>query len=364
MTPDVERMSAKPRPRVLVTVLGVAIGFVSLIALIGETAAQKKPMVGSALAGFVPVAGLSGSLTIAGSDTMQPLLLRLASDFRQRQREVKISVEGGGSDTAVRGFLEGVAQSRRGAGNISGHESSSQVLVMASSRELTPAEIKEFASRHGYEPTAVPIAVDAVAVYVHKNNPLAGITLDQLDAVYSRARNRGYHQKIETWGQLGLTNDWEKARIQLYGRDQKSGTRAFVKEHILNNGEFEPSVKEEPGAASLILAVSRDPFGMGYSGIGLQASSVRVVPLAEKAGTPFVAPSFETASDGTYPLRRFLYLYVNKPPGSALQPVVQEFLRFANSREGQEAVIKAGFYPIPGKQVSQNLAAVTASADN
>lgn len=345
-------------------VLAIAVGFTTLVGRAGLTAAQQRPTVDHALATYVPGAGLSGSLTIAGSDTMQPLLLRLASEFRQRQREIKISVEGGGSDTAVRGFLENLAQSRRGSGSQVGHESSNQVLLMASSRELTPEEIRQFVLRHGYEPTAVPIAVDAVAVYVHRDNPLPGLTLDQVDAIFSKTRNRGYPSKIDTWGHLGLTDGWEKARIQLYGRDQKSGTRAFVKEHVLNGGEFDFSVKEEPGAASLILAVSRDPFGMGYSGIGFQASSVRTVPLAEKAGMPFVAPTFTTASDGTYPLRRFLYLYVNKPPKAALQPVVQEFLKFVNSRDGQEAVLKASFYPIPGKQILQNQAALTASAGN
>lgn len=350
--------------RQMVGALGGVLASILPPGLSGQAVAQQRPAVDSTLASYGPVAGLSGSLTIAGSDTMQPLLLRLASEFRQRQREVKLAVEGGGSETVLRAFLEGVAQARRGGGNVSGHESSAQVLIMASSRELTQDEVRQFVSRHGYEPTAVPIAVDAVAIYVHKDTPLTGLTLEQLDAIFSKTRKRGYQKKIETWGQLGLPSNWEKARIQLYGRDQKSGTRAFVREHVLENGEFDSSVKEEPGAASLILAVSRDPFGMGYGGLGMQASSVRAVPLAEKAGVSYVTPNFDTTSDGTYPLRRFLFLYVNKPPKSALQPVVQEFLKFANSREGQEAVIKAGFYQVPARQVSQNLAAVTASVND
>lgn len=359
-----KRVSTKPGPWKLSGVLALMVGFIALAGLIGGAAAQPKPVVDSTLAGYVGVAGVSGLLTIAGSDTMQPLVIRLASEFRRQYPEVKISVAGGGSTTAITEFLQTVAKSRRGDGGQVGLESSGEVLLLASSRELTPTEVKEFVMKHGYEPLAMPVAVDAVAIYVHRTNPLTGLTLEQLDAVYSSTRKRGYHQKIETWGQLGLTNGWEKARIQLYGRDQKSGTREFLKEHVLNHGAFDSYVKEVPGAASMILAVSRDPYGIGYSGIGFQTSSVRAVPLGEKDGAPYVTPNFESAMDGTYPLRRFLFLYVNKPPQSTLQPVVQEFLKLANSREGQMAVIKTGFYPIPAKQVAQNLAAVTASPTN
>jgi phosphate transport system substrate-binding protein len=155
---------------------------------------------------------------------------------------------------------------------------------VSSSRELLDTERKQFSAARGYEPLAVPIAIDAVALYVHKDNPLTGLTLDQADAIFSTARQRGYKKDIRVWGDLGLGQGWESAPIQSYGRDRKSGTRAFFQEHVLAGGEFKPTLHEEPGAASVILALSRDQLGIGYSGIGLQTSSVRILPLAEIEG--------------------------------------------------------------------------------
>jgi phosphate transport system substrate-binding protein len=305
-----------------------------------------------ALARYVPTAPVSGSLKIAGSNTMLPLVSRLASEFRRRHPEAIITVEGGGSSTAVKEFVNsgGLLKSPQPA------------LIVASSRRLSGTEMKEFRARRGHDPQAVPIAVDAVGIYVHRDNPLPSLTLEQVDAVFSTSRHRGYPTAITQWGQLGLVEEWNNVPIALYGRDQKSGTRAFVREHVLENGEFVTQVHEEPGAASVILALSRDPFGMGYSGIGLQASTVRAVPLAEKEGMPFVEPSARSVMDGSYPLRRFLYLYVDTSPGGTLSPIVQEFLTFANSREGQETVVKTGFYPLPLTQVEQSLAAVVSRA--
>jgi phosphate transport system substrate-binding protein len=335
--------------------------FVAAVAGLSQPGlAQQKPSVDPTVLPYATVTELAGRLTIAGSETMQPLLVRMGAEFRRRYPEVKIVVEGGGSAGAIVDFLEGSAMTRRGDGNVIGHEGGNQVHIMASSRELSSTEVRRFVDRYGYPPTAIPIAVDAVAVYVHRSNPVQGLTLDQLDAIFSKTRNRGLSNRIDRWGQLGLTGEWGQAEIRMYGRDLNSGTRAFFQEHVLEQGEFTPSVLEEPGQASLMLAVSRDRFGIGYGGIGYLASTVRTVPLAERRGMPYVAPTIETAADGTYPLRRLLYLYFNKSPGGPLQGVVQEFLAFANSREGQEVVIKSGFYPLGATQVERNLAVVTA----
>jgi phosphate transport system substrate-binding protein len=197
-----------------------------------------------------------------------------------------------------------------------------------------------------------------VGIYVHRDNPIPRLTLEQVDAIFSTTRYRGFPHAIDRWGQLGLEDEWGSAPIKLYGRDEKSGTRGFIKEHVLRNGEFDPRVQEEPGAASVILALSRDPLGIGYSGIGLQTSSVRPVPLAEHADGPYIAPSVASVMDGSYPLRRTLYLYLDKSPTRALRPIVQEFLSFLNSRDGQEVVVKTGFYPLPVAQIERNVAAL------
>ena len=308
------------------------------------------------LARYNPQTQVSGSFKIQGSETMYPLLSRLSLEFQRHQPKVGIDVKGGGSTKAIAEFLQ-PPLGRTGKVMLL-EERASNFTMIASSRELFDAEIKEFADQNGYEPTAVPVAVDAVALYVHKDNPLSGLTLEQVDAMFSTTRNSGYKTAITQWGHLGLTNGWERAAIQLYGRDRKSGTRAFFQDHCLAGGEFMPGLHEAPGAASVILDISRDQLGIGYSGLGLQASSVRMVPLAETVGMPFVTPSSATVADQTYPLRRVLYLYVNKSPKTSLPTAVQEFLVFIMSYEGQQAVMKAGFFPLPASQASKSSVAL------
>jgi phosphate transport system substrate-binding protein len=279
---------------------------------------------------------------------MHALMRRLVLEFQARQPKTAIELKTGGSAKSIAEFLEPPQPGRI----VVKEERAKQTLLVSTSRELLDGEIRQFASQRGYEPLAIPIAVDAVALYVHKDNPVKGLTLDQVDAIFSSTHYRGHNQDIAAWGDLGLGDGWEKAPIRLYGRDRKSGTRAFFQEHVLAGGDFKPSLKEEPGAASVILALSRDPLAIGYSGIGLQASSVRIVPLAEIDGMPLIMPSASSVADQTYPLRRLLYLYVDKAPGASLPPAVQEFLSFVKSREGQEAVVRAGFYPLPMDQVA------------
>lgn len=309
--------------------------------------------VDSSLAHYSAQNQVTGGLNIKGSETMYPLLTRLGMEFQRRQPKVSVNVKGGGSSKAIEEFLQ-PPPIKTGKITLK-EERSTHFPFIATSRELFDAEIKEFVTQHGHEPMAVPVAVDAVALYVHKDNPLPGLTLDQIDAMFSTTRNRGYKTEIQQWGQLGLSGGWERSPIQLYGRDRKSGTRAFFQEHCLAGGEFAPGVHESPGGASVILELSRNQLGIGYSGLGLQSSMVRVVPLAESEGMPFVTPSSSTVKDQTYPLRRVLYLYLDKSLDSPLPPAAQEFLAFIMSQEGQEAVTKAGFFPLPTNQVTKSL---------
>ena len=314
---------------------------------------QSGPVAGlavdSALTRYHATPHVSGRFKVQGSDTMHALMRRVVLEFQSRQPNVAIDLRSGGSTKAISEFIE---PPQRGQIAVK-EERATQTLLVSSSRELSDSEIKKFKSHRGYEPLAIPIAVDAVALYVHKDNPLPGLTLDQVDAIFSSTHHRGYRKDLTTWGNLGLADGWEQATIHLYGRDRKSGTRAFFQEHVLAGGDFKPALREEPGAASVILAMSRDQLGIGYSGIGLQASSVRIVPLAESDGMPLITPSAATVANQTYPLRRFLYLYVDKTPDAPLPQAVQEFLAFVKSREGQEAVVRAGFYPLPMDQMEK-----------
>jgi phosphate transport system substrate-binding protein len=323
-----------------------------------QTEPQGRPVVDSAIGSYVAKADVSGAVAIAGSDTMQPIIARIASAFKQWQPDVKIAVQGGGTDAALLQFLQDQSTIRRGDANPKGHLVSGSIALLASSRSFTDKERKDFQSRYGYEPTEIPIALDAVAIYVHRQNPVEGITMEQLDAIFGRDRKRGASDEITTWGQVGLKDEWAGQPIHLYGRDPRSGTRTFFKQAALLDGEFRGTVREEIGYASEILAISRDALAIGYAGIGFQSSYVRVVPVAEKTGALFVAPSAESAASGAYPLSRHLYLYAKRDPKTGLEPAVLEFLKFVNSREGQEMVAKSGAYPLPAQETARNLQAL------
>jgi phosphate transport system substrate-binding protein len=324
--------------------------------------AGLRPTVDPGITVYIPAEGVSGSMVVAGSTTMQPLLLQVATRFRQLYPDVKIFIQAQGTEKGLAQFRSNQAAIRRGDGFYSGQHVSGSVAMLASSRPLTADEIEDFRARNGYEPIEVPIAMGAVALYVHKDNPIQGLTLEQVDAIFGIARKRGYKEDIRTWGQLGLSEGWAEEPIHLYGRDQGSATRTLFKTVALLEGPFRSEVREEPGPASAIISIGRDRLALGYAGIGFQTSAVRLVPLAERAGMPFVTPSHETTANGTYPMWRYLYLYVKREPGRELKPVVMEFLKFVNSREGQEALVRAGGFPLTATQVAKNLTVLKSSA--
>ncbi|MBM4120455.1 MAG: PstS family phosphate ABC transporter substrate-binding protein [Nitrospira sp.] len=344
----------------------VRIFTVGLLALTGLVATGRaadppapRPVVDEAIPAYAAKGSVTGAVAIAGSDTMQPIVAKLASAFRQWQPNVKVAVQGGGSDAALGAFLQGLAGSRRGDGNVRGHLSSNDVALLASSRPLSEGERKDFRSRYGFEVTEIPIAMDAIALYVHRSNPIEGVTLEQLDAMFGRDRKRGAGRDIVTWGQAGLKNEWEEQPLHLVGQDLRSGTRTFFKQTVLRDGEFKGTIKEEIGYATEILTISRDPLAIGYAGIGFQSTYVRTLPIAGRAGAPFVMPSAESSADGTYPLNRQLYLYAKRDPRTGLEPAIREFLIFINSREGQALVARAGAYPLPASQVQKNIHVLT-----
>lgn len=282
--------------------------------------------------------GISGSAGSIGSDTMNNLMALWLEGFRRHYPNVRIQIEGKGSSTAPPALIEGTAQ------------------FGPMSRAMKSTEKDKFEERFGYPPTPLRTSLDALAVFVNKDNPLEGMTLPQVDAVFSKTRRGGHGEQIARWGQLGPGGEWAAARISLYGRNSASGTYGFFKSVALFKGDYRDEVKEQPGSASVVQGVTEDRYGVGYSGIGYRTSGVRVVPLAEAEEMPFVNASLANVLDGSYPLGRFLYLYVNKTPGEPLDPLVREFARFVFSREGQEIVIKDGYMPVPFEVVVEELA--------
>ncbi|TRZ97820.1 MAG: phosphate ABC transporter substrate-binding protein [Nitrospiraceae bacterium] len=286
---------------------------------------------------YAKVSGVSGNLNSIGSDTLNNLMTLWAEGFRKQYPNVKIQIEGKGSSTAPPALIEGTAQ------------------IGPMSRSMKGTEIDKFESKYGYKPTAFPVSIDALAVYVHKDNPIKGMTMAQVDAVFSKSRRFGYKENLQRWGQLGLDGPWATMPLSIYGRNSASGTYGFFKEHALKNGDYKDEVKEQPGSASVVQGVTEDRAGIGYSGIGYMTSGVRALPIAEKEGVPFKAASQQNAEDGSYPIWRHLYLYANKAPNKPLDPLVKEFLKFVYSKEGQQVVVKDGFFPLSATTLEKEL---------
>lgn len=336
---------------------------ISPLCLAGQSVAEHSdPFVTaratSILSHYSPKKHVSGAFKVHSSDALYPLLTRLCIDFQRFQPKAILHVKKAGTK-AVEEFLQPPLSKTGKIMMIDDRTSNFQLL--ATTHQLSEAEIKEFVGQHGYEPTAMPIAVDAIALYVHKDNPLPGLTLDQVDAIFSSTRKRGAQTGISRWGQLGMPDGWREQPIQLYGREKHSEARAFVKEYGLAGGEFKPEIHEDHGAASVVVDISRDPIGIGYSAIGLHSSNVKVVPIAEKEGMPFVLPTRETVADQTYPLQHALHLYFDRAATAPLPDAVQEFLSFVMSREGEEAMLKAGLFPLPSAQAESRAVALGVS---
>jgi phosphate transport system substrate-binding protein len=309
----------------------------AILAVFAAAASAQSLQVDPKLVGYRKVSGVSGNLNSIGSDTLNNLMTLWAEAFRKVYPNVNIQIEGKGSSTAPPALIEGTSQ------------------LGPMSRTMKSTEVQAFEGKFGFKPTAVPVAIDALAVFVHKDNPIKGLSLAQVDAIFSRNRNCGFSSDIATWGQAGLDGSWRNRSISLYGRNSASGTYGVFKKRSLCEGDYKDTVKEQPGSASVVQGVETDLGGIGYSGIGYRTSGVRVVPLSAK-GTGYVEANPSTAADGKYPLARLLYIYVPKAPSGELNKLTHEFLRLVLSREGQQVVIKDGYYPLTAGFVKKQLA--------
>jgi len=280
--------------------------------------------------------GVSGNLSSIGSDTLNNLMTLWAEEFNKLYPNVNVQIQGAGSSTAPPALTEGTA------------------TLAPMSRGMRQSEIQEFEARFGYPPTELPVAVDMLAVFVNKDNPIEALSLPQIDAIFSATRRCGYAEEITRWGQLGLTGSWDNRDFALYSRNAVSGTYGFFKDNALCGGDFRASINEQPGSSSVVQGVSESVNGIGYSGIGYTTSGVRAVPLAFDDSSDAVAPTPENASSGAYPLSRYLFIYINKHPNRELDPVTREFIKMVYSKQGQEVVERDGFVTLPAT-VSQRV---------
>jgi phosphate transport system substrate-binding protein len=317
----------------------LAASLCTTLLLAGAGLAQARVELDPKLPDYAPVKGVSGTIKSVGSDTLNNLMTLWAEEFKKLYPGVTIEIEGKGSSTAPPALIAGMA------------------TFGPMSREMKQQEIDEFAAKYGYKPTAIPTSVDMLAVYVHKDNPVKGLSFAQVDAIFSKSRKQGNPDDIATWGQAGLTGEWTNRPISIYGRNSASGTYGYFKEHVLGKGDYKDSVKEQPGSSAVIQGVATDFAGIGYSGIGYKTADVKVVPLSLK-GTAFIPAEADKAYSGEYPLARFLYLYLNSQPGAELDPLRREFLKFVLSKQGQQIVVKDGFLPVTAKVAAGTLASV------
>lgn len=287
------------------------------------------------IADYKQVNGVSGNLSSVGSDSLNNLMTLWVEGFKKQYPVVNVQVEGKGSGTAPPALIEGTAQ------------------LGPMSRSMKSTEKDAFEKKFGYKPTEIKVAIDALAVFVHKDNPVKGLTLTQLDSIFSSTLKRG-GKDATTWGDLDLTGEWAAKPISVYGRDSASGTYGYFKEHSLNKGDFKKTVKEQAGSSAVVSGVAGEATAIGYSGIGYLTSGVRALPLGDKADA-LIEPSYENAVSGKYPLARYLYVYVNRKPGQPMDRLTQEFITFVLSKEGQSVVVKDGYFPLPAKTVTETL---------
>lgn len=314
-----------------------AIASVLMTSFAASALAADASQVDPAIPAYAKSSGVSGNISSVGSDTLANLMTLWAEEFKREYPNVNIQIQAAGSSTAPPALTEGTSN------------------LGPMSRKMKDKEEEAFEKKYGYKPTAIRVAIDALAVFVHKDNPIQGMTVPQVDAVFSSTRKCGAAEDITDWGKLGLSGAWQGRTIQLYGRNSVSGTYGYFKEHALCKGDFKNNVNEQPGSASVVQSVTTTVNGIGYSGIGYVTSSVKAVPLANKDGEPFVEATATNAVSGAYPLSRFLYVYVNKHPNQPLPPLEKEFVKMVLSKAGQQVVVKDGYIPMPAKVVEAEL---------
>ncbi|MBI3010343.1 MAG: PstS family phosphate ABC transporter substrate-binding protein [Candidatus Omnitrophica bacterium] len=314
---------------------GMAVMLSGVVLAAAETA-ETAVMVDHNLPAYQRVGGISGNLSSIGSDTLNNLMTFWAEGFARAYPNVKIQIEGKGSTTAPPALIAGTAQ------------------LGPMSRPMKSSEMDAFEKKYGYKPVAIGVALDALAVYVNKDNPIQQLSIEQVDAVFSSTRACGARQDVANWSQLGLSGEWNQP-LSLYGRNSASGTYGYFKEHALCKGDYKSSVKEQPGSATVIEGVTNDRYAIGYSGLGYKTAGVRLVPLSAVGNPKPYEATADNVYAGTYPLSRYLYIYVNKAPGKPLDPLVKQFLVYVLSQEGQGVVVKDGFVPLANEIVNLEL---------
>ncbi|MCL9782243.1 PstS family phosphate ABC transporter substrate-binding protein [Vibrio sp. S4M6] len=291
------------------------------------------------LANYQKQPDIYGNISSVGSDTLSGMMTLWVEEFNHLYPGVTIQVQASGSATAPPALTEGTAQ------------------IGPMSRPMRQREIDAFVAHYGYKPTQLKVAIDAIGIYINRDNPIQGLTISQLDSIYSATLRCGAKKPITTWSQLGLSYQWAKRSIQLFGRNSASGTYGYFKDHALCGGDYKSRVNALPGSSSVIQSVASAINTIGYSGVGYRSAGVRMLPIA-RSGQNFISPTQQHILSGEYPLSRYLFVYVNKAPDKPLPKLVRQFLLFIYSKQGQSLVDKDGYVPVSEHIAQAQLAKV------
>ena len=302
---------------------------------------------------YSPVGKLSGEIRSIGADTMDTLMKYWIEDFTKIYPDVHFTVESKGSVTSIPALTAEKAD------------------IAPIAREPFVSESQPFEQKFGYPPYAIEVAggafrtpskSPALVFFVNKSNPISKITLTKLDAMLSSTRRRGYKEDIHRWGQLGLKGEWTDAPINIYGIKKPNGIPFHIELRVMKGGTFKETGKEMdikgpvPVLERIAQAVADDPYGIGYGALANQKQNTKVLALAEKDHGPYYEPTFEAVVKRQYFLSRPIFVYVNRAPGSPLDPKVAEFLKFVLSLQGQQDVVKEGvLLPLTATRVKQEL---------
>ena len=277
---------------------------------------------------------IGAEITITGSSTLESFLKQWAALVQSKSPATHINISSPGTSVAPKAMVQ------------------DRTDLAAMNREMTNDESEAFIRTHGYYPTAIAVAIEAVAVYVHPSNPLPGLDIIQLDAIYSKHHGCGWRETVDTWGKLGVDSTWKSKPINLLGHNKKSAVRDFFNKTVICRDDFKDDIPEL-SHDQLLAKVSEDPYALGY-GAYQPDSKLKIVPI-KKGGSKFVPLTLENVYNRSYRLQHYLYLYVNKPKDKAINPAVLDFLKTGLSPQGQVFVKDAGYIPLSDELVQRQL---------
>jgi len=303
--------------------------------LCGNFRADAEEEVDPRLIPYKNIQEARGTVSVVGSEDLAAVVESWTKELQKRQPDLKVAFAIAAPGDAAQRLREGKCQ----------------IAILP--RSMRASELDAFQKEHGARPAGINVGVGRVAVIVHPSNPLTSISLEQLDAVFSSTRRAGAPRAVNVWGEFGLKDDWETKKLVPALRDASSAAHQVAQERILISGKFANHVRYFQHSQQLAEFVAGEPASVGLVAVGFASNKVRIVPIALDGQT--VSPTADSVLDGHYPLASPCICYVKFAKGDPRPPAeVTEFLRFAQSRDGQLAVLSAGAVPLTPAMVDAN----------